>query len=94
MDQRREKEGVVIPSHLYIWHAHLYTTHPLKLGMDQKREKEGVVIPSHLYVWHAHLHNSQTKVRNGSEKRKRGRTHYFLFVQFYFAGLKPFIDNL
>ena len=47
MDQRREKEGVVIPP---TFDMHIYTTHRLKLGMDQRREKEGVVIPSHLYV--------------------------------------------
>ena len=44
MDQRREKEGVVIPSHLYIWHAHLHNSLP----KDQRKEKEGVVIHSHL----------------------------------------------
>ena len=35
MDQRREKEGVVIPT----FDMHIYTTHRLKLGMDQIREK-------------------------------------------------------
>ena len=63
MNQRREKEGVVIPT----FDMHIYTTHRLKLGMDQRREKEGVVIPKH-----AHLQNSPAKVGNGSEKRKRG----------------------
>ena len=43
MDQRREKEGVAIPSHF----DNIYATHFLKLGMDQRREKEGVVILSH-----------------------------------------------
>ena len=37
MDQRREKEGVVILDKIY-------ATHQLKLEMDQRREKEGVVI--------------------------------------------------
>ena len=47
MNQRREKEGVVIPT----LDMHIYTTHHLKLGnVHQRREKEGVVIPSHLYV--------------------------------------------
>ena len=46
MNQRREKEGVVIPT----LDKHIYTTYSLKLEMDQRREKEGVVIPSHLYV--------------------------------------------
>ena len=50
MDQRREKEGVVIHSHLYTFDMHIYTTYCLKLGMDQRREKEGVVIHSHLYI--------------------------------------------
>ena len=51
MDQRREKEGVVIPT----FDMHIYTTHQLKLGMDQRREKEGVVIPTfdmHIYTTH------------------------------------------
>ena len=51
-------------------YTHIYATHILKLGMDQKREKEGVVILSHfdkIYVC-----NSLAKVRNGSQKRKRG----------------------
>ena len=61
MDQRREKEGVVILSH---FDMHVYVTHILKLGMDHRREKEGVVILSHF--------NSPAKVGNGSEKRKRG----------------------
>ena len=43
MDQRREKEGVVILSHF----DKIYGTHKLKLGMDQRKEKEGVVILSH-----------------------------------------------
>ena len=51
MNQRREKEGVVIPT----FDMHICTTHQLKLGMDQRREKEGVVIPSHLYVLHGEL---------------------------------------
>ena len=41
MDQRREKEGVVILSH---FDMHINATHHLKLGMDQRREKEDVVI--------------------------------------------------
>ena len=51
MDQRREKEGVVILSHF----DKIYATHQLKLGMDQRREKEGVVILSHfdkIYATH------------------------------------------
>ena len=51
MNQRREKEGVVIPT----FDMHIYTTHRLKLGMDQRREKEGVVIPTfdmHIYTTH------------------------------------------
>ena len=44
MDQRREKEGVLIIGH---FDMHVYATHRLKLGMDQRREKEGVVILSH-----------------------------------------------
>ena len=35
MDQRREKEGVVIPT----LEMHIYITHLLKLGMDQIRGK-------------------------------------------------------
>ena len=61
MDQRREKEGLVILSH---FDMHVYVTHILKLGMDQRREKEEVVILSHF--------NSPAKVGNGSEKRKEG----------------------
>ena len=34
MNQRREKEGVVIPT----LDMHIYTTYRLKLGMDQRRE--------------------------------------------------------
>ena len=45
MDQRIEKEGVVIISH---FDMHIYATHMLKLGMDQKREKEGVDTRSHM----------------------------------------------
>ena len=41
MDERREKEGVVIISH---FDMNIYVTHLLKLGMDQTREKEGMVI--------------------------------------------------
>ena len=37
MDQRREKEGVVILSHF----DKIYATHMLKLRMDQRREKRG-----------------------------------------------------
>ena len=37
MDQRREKEGVVILSHF----DKIYATHQLKLGMDQRRVKRG-----------------------------------------------------
>ena len=40
MDQRREKEGVVILSHF----DKICATHSLKLGMDQRRKIEGVVI--------------------------------------------------
>ena len=50
-NQRREKEGVVIPT----FDMHIYTTHSLKLGMNQRREKEGVVIPTldmHIYTTH------------------------------------------
>ena len=36
MNQRREKEGVVIPT--FILDMHIYTTYRLKLGMDQRRE--------------------------------------------------------
>ena len=64
MDQKREKEGAVILSHL----DKIYATYPLKLGMDQRREKEGVVILSHF----EDLCNSPPTVGNGSEKRKRG----------------------
>ena len=71
MDQRREKEGVVIPSHLYIWHAHLHNS-PAKVG---NREKEGVVIPGHLYIWHAHLHNLPAKV-GGMDQRREKRSGY------------------
>ena len=39
MNQRREKEGVVILV-IYTFDMHIYTTHSLKLGM----------VPSHLYV--------------------------------------------
>ena len=39
MDQRIEKEGVVILSHF----DKIYATHFLKFGMDQQRQKEGVV---------------------------------------------------
>ena len=45
MDQRREKEGVVIPT----LEMHIYITHLLKLGMDQIRGK-GSGYSSHLYV--------------------------------------------
>ena len=63
MDQRREKEGVVILSHF----DKLYATHNLKLGMDQRKEKEEVVIL--IVICIACLYNSHTKVENGSEKR-------------------------
>ena len=43
-NQRREKEGVVIPT----FDMHIYTTHRLKMGMDQKRKRSGY--SSHLYV--------------------------------------------
>ena len=46
MNQRREKEGVVIPT----FDMHIYTTHRLKLGMDQIRGKRGSGYSSHLYV--------------------------------------------
>ena len=52
MDQRREKEGMVILSH---FNMHICVTHRLMLGMDQRREKEGVVILSHfdkIYATH------------------------------------------
>ena len=49
MNQRREKEGVVILV-IYTFDMHIYTTHRLKMEMNQRREKEGVVIPSHLYI--------------------------------------------
>ena len=40
MDQRREKEGVVIIIlAIYTFDMHIYTTHQLKLGMDQIRGK-------------------------------------------------------
>ena len=52
MDQRREKEGMVILSHF----DKIYATHKLKMaGMDQKRAKEGMVILSHfdkIYATH------------------------------------------
>ena len=41
MNQKREKEGVVIFSH---FDMHINATHHLKLGMDQRREKDVVVI--------------------------------------------------
>ena len=66
MDQRREKEGVVILSHF----DKIYATHLLKLGMDQRREKEGVVILSHFDK--INVCNSLAKVGNGSQKSKRG----------------------
>ena len=58
MDQKRNKDGVVI----YTFDMYIYKTHSLQSGMDQRREKEGVVIHSHLYIWHVHIHNSQTKL--------------------------------
>ena len=36
MNQRREKEGVVIPT----FDMHIYTTHRLKLGMGQRTEND------------------------------------------------------
>ena len=36
MDQRKEKEGVIILSHF----DKIYATHSLKLGMDQRKGKE------------------------------------------------------
>ena len=65
MDQRREKEGVVILSHF----DKIYATHFLKLGMNQRKEKEGVVILSHLT--YAHQCNSPAKDGNGCVKKKR-----------------------
>ena len=46
MNQRREKEGVVIPT----FDMHIYTTHSTKVGNESDKRKKGVVIPSHLYV--------------------------------------------
>ena len=40
MNQRREKEGVVILV-IYTFDMHIYTTHSLKLGMDQIRKEKG-----------------------------------------------------
>ena len=40
MNQRREKEGVVILV-IYTLDMHIYTTYKLKLGMDQRRKKKG-----------------------------------------------------
>ena len=60
------KEGVIILIHF----DKIYATHRLKLGIDQRREKEGVVILSHFDKIYAS--NSPAKVRNESEKRKRG----------------------
>ena len=57
MDQRREKEGMVILRH---FDMHVHATHRLKLGMHQRKEKEGVVILRH------DLCNSPPKVWNGS----------------------------
>ena len=36
MDQRKEKEGVVILSN---FDMHIYVTHSLKLGIDQRKER-------------------------------------------------------
>ena len=48
MDQRREKEGVVILV-ICTFDMHIYTTHRLKLGMDQRREKRELVILSFVF---------------------------------------------
>ena len=65
MDQRREKEGVVILSHF----DKINTTHQLKMGMDQRREKEGVVILSQfdkIYATHS------LKLRMDQRRKKEG----------------------
>ena len=58
---------MVIPSHLYI-DMHIYTTHPLKLGMDQ-RERERVVIPSHLYI-DMYIYTTH-RLKLGMDQRKK-----------------------
>ena len=56
MNQRREKEGVVILV-IYTFDMHIYTTHRLKLEMDQRREKEGVVILV-IYTFDMHIYTT------------------------------------
>ena len=56
MNQRREKEGVVILV-IYTFDMHIYTTHQLKMEMDQRREKEGVVILV-IYTFDMHIYTT------------------------------------
>ena len=44
MDQRREKEGVVIPSHLYIRHAHLHNSPAIVRNASEKRKREWLLL--------------------------------------------------
>ena len=54
MNQRREKEGVVIPT----FDMHIYTTHMTKVGNGSDKRKKGVVIlvictfDMHIYTTH------------------------------------------
>ena len=71
MDQRKEKEGVVILSHF----DKIYATHSLKLGMDHTKEKEGVVILSHFHKSYA-THS----LKLGMDQRREKREWLFIVI--------------
>ena len=67
MDQRREKDGVVVPRHSI--DTHIYTTHRLKLGEDKKREWLFLVI----YTFHMHIYTThQLKLGIDQRREKEG----------------------
>ena len=65
MDQRREKEGVVIPSHLYIRHAHLHNSPAIVRNASEKRKREWLLLVNLTLT----SHNSPPKVGKRENKK-------------------------
>ena len=77
MDQRREKEGVVILSNFDMY---IYVTHFLKLGMDQKREKRSGYSYSHFEkIYATHL----LKIGMDQRREKEGMVIHSHFDKIY-----------
>ena len=82
MDQKREKEGMVIRV-IYKFDIHIYTTHDLKLGMDQRREKKSEWLFIDIYTFDMHIIYTTHRLKMGIDQRREKEgvvIHRYLYI--------------